>query len=749
MRWLKRILAATAVLVILLAAAVFGIVKLQGSVSREFPDAAVKFDAHGIPTVEAKDWNALIEAQGFVVASQRLFQMDLIRRKAGGRLAEFFGVQAFDHDLMVQREDRLDLSRKAADSLPPDEREPCDRYAKGVNRFITENPWRVGLEYHLLQTKPEPWTCADSLLVLLEMSDVLTSAADREAENFAWRRNLSDAWQAYLFPVDHPWNHPYFGSKTAEGPAVPPVSEYLPRKPLGPERGASLGYADPGPVGSNNWGWRGPTGAFLANDPHLGNAVPSIWYAMRLRVSPTEWVVGAAIPGLPGIVVGMNPALAWAFTNTGEDVDDYLRESPETSFTTKTFRIRVKGEKTPREVTSAFTANGPISERDNLGKDLYSRQWLPLKPGMLRLPTVQFMRTRTVEEFDKAVDSMVIPSQNILMMTHAGDMGYRMSGTGVVRKVSGRIPQPAADGAWLGLEPAASRPRLYYKDEGDQVRYLASANERIWIDPFGAQWASDDRKDRIVRYLSSRQDFKREDMEKLQVDTEGRFRQLLMTWVASKSSVSSGPAADYAKTFIDWDGSSRTNPELFTASTLAEQALTRILLDRVKETFKNDADRGVDYAWYMRRAWLLSVLEAPGDQGLAPFGLTSEEVARRLLDTVLDARGRGPLHPETNRWKGQHPFTRLPVVGRLFAVEEIPQWGAHDLVDAEAPTFGPSTRLVWDLRKPWESTWAFPVGQSGHVGASHYADAQDLWKKDQRLKVFDDGFAWEFIGRSR
>lgn len=749
MRWLKRILATVAVLVILLAVATFGIVKVQGVVSREFPDVTVKFDVHGIPTVEARDWNQLIEAQGFVVASQRLFQMDLIRRKAGGRLAEWFGEKAFDHDLMVQREDRLALSRAASETLPPDEREPCDRYAKGVNRFIEENPWRVGLEYHLLQVKPEPWTCADSLLVLLEMADVLTSGADREADNAAWRRNLSEAWQAFLFPVDHPWNHPYFGTKTAEHPAFPPANEFLPLKPLGPERGASLGYVDPDPVGSNNWAWRGPSGAFLANDPHLGNSVPSIWYAMRLRVSATEWVVGTAIPGLPGIVLGMNPALAWAFTNTGEDVDDYLRESPDAPVTFKTFQIRVKGEPKPREITSAFTERGPVAERANLGRNLYARQWLPLKPGMLRLPTVQFMRTRNVDEFDRAVDSMVIPSQNILVMTHTGDMGYRMSGTGVVRKVSGRVPQAAEEGAWLGLEPAANRPRQFYRDEGDQVRYLASANERIWIDPYGAQWASDDRKDRIVRYLSSRQDFTRKDMETLQVDTEGRFRQLLMTWIASKSSVSSGPASDYARTFIDWDGSSRTNPELFTASTLAEEALMGILLGRVKETFKNEQDRSVPYAWYMRRAWLLPVLEAPGDQGLAPFGLTAEEVARRLLDTVVDARGKGPLHPEKNRWKGQHPFTRIGGVGKLFEVDEIPQWGAHDLVDAEQPTFGPSTRLVWDLRKPWESTWAFPVGQSGHIGSSHFADAQDLWQKDKRLKVFDDGFGWEFVGRSR
>src|SRR5690606_37367935 len=152
------------------------------------------------------------------------FQMDLIRRKAGGRLAEWFGEAAFEHDAKVQKEDRLNLVRQAAESLPPEEKESCERYAAGVNRFIAENKWRVGLEYHLLQVEPEPWGCADSLLVLHEMTDDLTSSASREAENAAWRRNLSEAWQAFLFPVDHAWNKPYFGTPARDRPELPPLA---------------------------------------------------------------------------------------------------------------------------------------------------------------------------------------------------------------------------------------------------------------------------------------------------------------------------------------------------------------------------------------------------------------------------------------------------------------------------------------------------------------------------------------------
>src|SRR5207244_2277082 len=137
------------------------------------------------------------------------------------------------------------------------------------------------------------------------------------------------------FPEDHPWNQPMFGqSPHPAGPPLP-LGQALAMKPIDDvEAGAMHAALELAPkaketeegIGSNNWAWCGKTGCFLANDPHLGASVPHIWYANRLRISAEEWVVGVSIPGLPGIVLGMNPYLAWAFTNVGEDVDDLLLE---------------------------------------------------------------------------------------------------------------------------------------------------------------------------------------------------------------------------------------------------------------------------------------------------------------------------------------------------------------------------------------------------------------------------------------
>jgi penicillin amidase len=503
----------------------------------------------------------------------------------------------------------------------------------------------------------------------------------------------------------------------------------------------------------------------MANDPHLTHTVPGIWYAMRLRVNRDDWVVGAAIPGVPGILIGMNPALAWTLTNTGEDVDDLLEEQLSedgrhylagvTADGREEWRpihleplsIKVKGEAEPRRLLARFTHRGPLSQRSWLKESAaYSRQWLPLKDGVLRLPI--YGLARSLEEFDQVLDDMRTPSQNVLVMNRKGDILYRASGSGVIRRKPGHRPMPAVEGEWLGFAPMDQRPRRYIRADERGARHVATANQRIWTDGYGHLWESDDRQERLDRALSSRDSFSREDMERLQLDTQGRFRQLLLGWILDHAGTADGEAAEMVRRWRDWDGTSQGDPEAFALAERGEELLTRILLARVQERFAT-RDRQAPYRWPLQRAWLTTVLEASGDEGLKPFGLTAREVAGHLLAKLVDEAGELVPHPERNRWQAQHPFhAAIPVVGLLFAVDEHPQWGADDLVSAENPYYGPSLRLVWNMRQPWDSTWIFPVGQSGHVGSAHYKDLQKPWFAGERLEVFDDGSDWGFGGQA-
>jgi len=474
---------------------------------KTFKTAKVVFDQKGIPTLTADHWRNLIEAQGYVVASERMWQMDLMRRKASGRLAEWFGSKALAIDIRRRVEDWPGVLESASTSLPDDERLLCETYAKGVNRFIEDFEGSWGIEYRLLGDRPEPWSCRDSLAVVLTMSEVLTGYVSREAKQHRWRSHLSRDWQAFLFPRDHPWNRPLFNDSQAR--ATTELS--LPAEFIDSTEGEKkvfnklLDYIS---IGSNSWAARDKSHRYLANDPHLAYSVPMLWYAMRLRISPEEWVVGIALPGIPGIIIGMNPHYAWSFTTTNEDVDDLIEEKIDPG---KNFYLAREDEWRPiKEEESVIevkdqdpvvvkvrsTHRGPLIEVEDLPGRLFSRQWLPLKPGMLRLPVIKLNQARDWRSFNMAIDQMKNPAQNVTYVDRKGNIGIRIAGTGVIRRRSGRFIHQGEKGEWLGFEDPAARRRAFYAAE-DPVRFaLPITNQRMWIDDWGHHWddAGDEKK---------------------------------------------------------------------------------------------------------------------------------------------------------------------------------------------------------------------------------------------------------------
>ena len=744
--------------------------------------AEVRFDEHGVPTLEGKSWEALVEAQGYLVASQRFFQMDLSRRAAAGRLAELFGDRALRHDVSRREQDWLGYAERGYDALPETERRLVDAYARGVNAFLDAHPRTAGLEYLLLRSTPEPWQGRDTLLVLLQMCEQLASSADDDALRWRWRQALGERWFGLLFPDEHPWNQPLFGEASGR-PLALPLDDALPMAPIAPEE---LSWVQPreAPRGgaSNSWAWCRGERCFLANDPHLGASVPQIWYALRLRLAEDAWAVGVAIPGIPGLVLGMNPHLAWAFTNVGEDVDDYLEERLSEDGSKYLLAVRdgeevwapveerpslvlVKGGE-PVEVVARFTARGPLVEPEHLPGRRWARRWLPFEPGRLSLPTALSF-ARGWEELNGALDRFLVPAQNVLMADRAGRIGYRASGSTILRRVSGRFPQPALEGDWLGIGPSASRPRLLYYPvtstaavgrqpgavpfEAEASRFLATANERIGSGDFGHQWTEDLRKERIRRFLSEPRSFNREDMRALQLDTESRFHRLLVRWVAEHARAEGDEAEATLARWRQWDGvaarsgvpladeAARRDAASFTDALRMEEKLMALAVGRVRRHRMTAVDADLPYRARMDSAWVIRVLEA--DDGVRVFGFEAADLADHLLETALAG---GPPYHELNRWRAQHPLAQVPVLGALFAVREPEQRGHIAVPRVEAPRYGASVRVVWDLAEPLESSWSFPVGQSGHLRSPHYADQQERYQQGGAFPVFDRRYTWRF-----
>ena len=705
----------------------------------------VEFDSNGIPTINGQNWPDIYEKQGFVVASERLWQMDLIRRKTAGELAEWFGSRALSNDIAMAFEDRRGVAHKSLEFISAEERMLCDRFAKGVNRFIANFTGRWGTEYFFLQTEPKFWKCEDSVLVLMAMGDDLTSTADKESYIHAWREQIPAAWGDFLFSRIHPWNTPLIGSAKNPVVEIPAKPDNIPFALISAEESASNSFVDQYVVGSNSWAYKGAAGNFMANDPHLGVTVPAIWYANRLKISKTEWVVGVSVPGIPGVILGMNPELAWSFTNTSEDVDDLVLEeiNPEMTkykdyledgtfewldIVRKPFLINVKGKSEPVKIMGLFTKRGPLKQYSYLGERWYSRQWLGLRPEVLRAAVLPVNTAKNIEEFLQKLRGVEFPSQNVIVMDRAGNTQLQISGTGIKRKNSSNRIQSAQTGAWDGYKAFDDRPKVAMP-ESEVNQFMVTANQRVFGDDFEHFWFSDDRTVRIKKLLSESGTLDQNAMAAIQLDTQSEFRRMLISWMVSKSMIKPKNADQWTL----WDGNSRSNQSLFMAADIAKEAMVNILLGRIKKTFMKAEDANLPF-YGLERLLITKILEDASI--LEAFGIGEVDLATHLMKVVQKSKSLIE-YPIYNASKAQHPFVgAVPVLGLLFKIPQIAQWGGPETVNAERPYFGVSTRLVWNLTDPKNSTWAFPLGQSGHLTSPFYYSFQEKWADNKRTRVF-------------
>jgi penicillin amidase len=338
---------------------------LDGNISISGLSAPVTVtrDSQGVPSIHAANLDDLLFAQGFITASDRLFQMDALRRHGAGELAEILGPSLIEHD----REQRYLQLRTAADRavavLPPDQLHQLEAYARGVNAFIdTHNGTgshhnTLPIEFHILHYIPAPWSPRDSLLIALVMSQELSTEFPTKLNREALSAHLPATLLADLYTVgswrDHPPTQPPTDLTAPSGPVeqIPldrtqslnhPLALANPRDLLTIYADLRAGLCDGCRSGSNNWAVAGnhtANGApLLSNDMHLSLTAPDIWYEAALHITPATAaaptlavragldVTGFTLPGVPFVIVGRNPFVAWGFTNSGADVQDVLIE---------------------------------------------------------------------------------------------------------------------------------------------------------------------------------------------------------------------------------------------------------------------------------------------------------------------------------------------------------------------------------------------------------------------------------------
>lgn len=505
-------------------------------------------DERGVPHIEASSEHDLYMAQGYVVAQDRLFQMDLSRRAAAGRLSEVVGEKALESDKLFRT---LGLRRSAEASVAayqPWVLELIEAYSAGVNAYIAEATASGSLpvEFTLLGYKPEPWTPADGASVGKYMADNLSRSMGNEVFNHELRRKVGPALADQLLPT-YPQNAPTIMQWTGNSSQAPTPTSLVEVAPNLDLSGLlALGLTTDPDVGSNNWVIAGSLTKsgkpLLANDPHLGLSTPSIWHEVHLVLdtgTEKRHSFGVMFPGAPGIIIGQTDRFAWGVTNTGPDVQDLFaeRRNPDNPYqfeykgvyenaTVIKELIPVKGkEPVPFEVV--ITRHGPIvsevvGDPKNRPQEALALQWT----AHGATPELEFVlmaaRANNWPEFREALRKFEVPTQNFVFASVDGTIAYRASGRVPIRSKgngSAVVPGWTGEYEWVGSIPFDQMPEVVNPKEG----YVVTANQKVIDDRYpyhlDIEWAQPYRGMRITELIEAKKgSLTLDDMQAMQTD---------------------------------------------------------------------------------------------------------------------------------------------------------------------------------------------------------------------------------------
>lgn len=727
------------------------------SVSGLKENVTVRRDSRAIPYIEAKNEADLYFAQGYVTASDRLWQMDLYRRVARGETAELFGKIALEEDKRWRRFGFSQIVEEAFKGFSPDYKAILENYARGVNAYIaTLDEKTLPVEFQILRYKPSEWKATDSLVIGAILSDGLSTTwqADVMRSSFA---DLPKEKFEQLFLEKTPLDVLVVGKDSTEV-----------RSPKSKVQSASLsfdnsllefavrdaevrksslsriGFYQEFNAASNNWVVSGKRTAdgkpILANDPHLPASAPSIWYLSNLS-APNMRVSGVTFPGVPGVVLGHNEYIAWGATNLGPDVQDLYLETfnDKNQYKTpngwETAKVRREEIKVRKNVLSpeTDTENLEVTETRNgviiTGQDnkKYALKWTARDPKNDSFEAFLLLnRAKNWNDFNAALKTYGGATQNFVFADVKGNIGFHNGGKIPIRRTGdGSMPYDGATdkGDWTGFIPYENLPSSFNPPEG----FIVTANQRIVGDSYKYflthLWASPHRARRIYDLLKANEKVTINDVVDIQRDIfnisySDFAREIVKTESASKETLD---------VLRGWDGKMSADSE------------AALLVGEIRSVFLNKilaanvgAERAKNYRWGLGASfvdWLAT--EKPANWLPKEFAdykdllKSADAEARENLTKRYGADETKWLYGTAFKIRFNHPLSAAPLIGGVFAVEPIGQFG-----NGQTPNVGAnvSMRLIavpgnWD-----ETRHGIALGESGDPKSTHYKDQLENWK---------------------
>ena len=676
-------------------------------------------DRWGVPHIYARNTDDLFFAQGYVLAQDRLWQMEMWRRQREGRQAEILGPAAVERD----RQARLLMYRGSYDdrewtSYHPEGKRIFTAFANGVNAYITANARNLPVEFKLTGITPQPWTAETVVLRTTGMGDgnaelQLARLVARVGVREANRQRMPDPWDELTIPDG--LDVRLIGQDVAmpaAGRGVPPpaiVPAYAPwlsgARPVIPEDQA------PEP-GSNNWVVSGAftdTGKpLVSNDPHREITNPSLRYIVHLH-APGWNVIGAQEPPFAGVALGHNERIAWGFTITGTDQHDVFVEEVNPANANEVRHngrweplrivretIPVKGE-APREVTLKFSHHGPIFYEDTRNQRAYALRSVMNEPGTgPYLSGLRLAQARNCNEFLEEALYWKAPTENLICGDVDGNIAFQASALTPKRVGwSGRLPVPGTGKyEWDGFR--RDLPRIINPSQG----YIATANNNVNVagtPPVMFKTLNNVQFERVKRVeamlggILGQRKFTIEDSKRMQHDymtLRGALEQdLFRGWT------SADPSVERARRLVaDWD-----------AVLTKDSPAAAIYL-----TWRTAVDQGAFQ--YQRPVAERQPLVEPG-----------------LVKALAELTKRQGADPSAWRYGRMHTRTFPHPFVDGFDLPTVERGGGNGAVGAD----GASYREILDV-SDWDRSVATNVpGQSGQPESPFYGNLLPLWDRGE------------------
>jgi len=734
----------------------------------------VKTDAHGIPHIYAKNETDLYFAQGYIIARERLFQMDMTRLAGRGELSTLFGERTIDKDRFLKT---VCFYKKAQASYPlllQETKDALQAFAKGMNTYI-QTADHLPREYFILGAKPQLWVPEDSIVVALLMSYSLTRSKKIDLVLHKIREKAGDDILKQIIP-----SYPDFApTLAAKGKTAESISKINTPPETQTAVSEKIGFADDFPfpldIAASNWmlfaGSMTDTGqAMFAGSPDLAPTLPGLFYVMHLKGGDID-AIGGVLPGVPGLgPLGYNGFLSFSAVNgRGDEMDYFIEkinpENPDQYLTEEGYRdfkiirdeIRIKVKKGFRteKLKIRITRHGPmISDVLPGAPKNCAMQWSALDlPNRDIDGLIKLVKANSFDEFRKALSYIRTINLNIGYADKEGNIGWQFTAAPPVRKKGdGYLPVPGWTGEydWQGFVPYEELPFDFNPESG----YVASFNN----DPGNVSYHLTnyylfERAMRFRQIMETRpkQKVTFEELKSMQLDTVSMVAQ---RWVPKILSI-----CDKEKNmevcqnlFSSWNYKIEQSSA---AATLFNYFYYLLMGNTLKDEVGEELwekDLGREYLYYVPDLVMTRIINDSAhpfydDISTTEIKESRDDIVRRSMSEAIQYLTE-KLGADTNNWQwGKvHKMAFNHTLGGKLSflnLEPVPTHGSHHTINSgfwdSANPFNMSSggviRMMVDFSNPQRSTIISPPGQSGHYLSPFYDDMVKIWAAGDQVPM--------------